>query len=245
MFKIETGKKKKPWKGFIYGVPGIGKTTAASHAPKPLFIDLEAGSMELDVARLNGSIKTKDNLVAAMRFFLESEHDTLVLDTAQEVESILIRHVLDPDNKKPEAHFSILDIPFGKGYEYLVGEWRDVVKIFDIINAKGKNVLLLGHETSQKYEDPTSENYDRFSPNLNKRSVGFVVGKMDFVVFARHELSLVERKGSMDKKRAIGTGRRMAHCEETPTIIAKNRFNLPPIMDFDGATLFKLIEERI
>jgi len=244
MFEVESGKVKKPWKGLIYGVPGIGKTTAASFAPKPLYIDLEAGSSELDVARLKGTFKTKEQIVSALRYFLKSDFETVVLDTAQEVETILIRHMLDPDNKNPDKHFSVLDIPYGKGYEYLIGEWRDLIKIFDLLNSNGKNVLLLGHETSQKYEDPTSENYDRFNVSLNKKAVGFVTGKMDFVLFARHEVSLVDRKGSMDKKRAIGSGKRVLHCEETPTIVAKNRFNLPATMPFDGKKLFELIEGR-
>lgn len=244
MFEVESGKIKKPWKGLIYGVPGIGKTTAASHAPKPLFVDLEAGSAELDVARLKGQIKTKEHLIAALRYFIKSDYETLVLDTIQEVETILIRNMLDPDNKSQDKHFSVLDIPYGKGYEYLIGQWRDLIKIFDTLNANGKNVLMLGHETSQKYEDPTSENYDRFNVGINKKSVGFVTGKMDFVLFARHEVNLVDRKGSMDKKRALGSGKRILHTEETPTIVSKNRFNLPSTMPFDGAKLFELIEGR-
>ena len=50
--KIITGKQARYQKIVIYGPEGIGKSTFAAHFPKPLFIDTEASTAHMDVARL-------------------------------------------------------------------------------------------------------------------------------------------------------------------------------------------------
>ena len=50
----------------IYGGPGIGKTTLAASAPDPVFLDLEHGTRQIDVAR-TGEIDTWDHLLAPAR----------------------------------------------------------------------------------------------------------------------------------------------------------------------------------
>lgn len=49
--KIERGKKQTALKIVLFGPEGIGKSTLASKFPDPLFIDVEGGTNQLDVAR--------------------------------------------------------------------------------------------------------------------------------------------------------------------------------------------------
>src|SRR5688572_27062951 len=48
---VKRGVMKEPLRALIYGPPGVGKTTLAAHAPAPIWLDVEGGSGELDVAR--------------------------------------------------------------------------------------------------------------------------------------------------------------------------------------------------
>ena len=50
-FEIKKGKIKSAIRLTMYGAEGIGKSTFASKFPDPLFIDVEGGTKQLDVAR--------------------------------------------------------------------------------------------------------------------------------------------------------------------------------------------------
>ena len=44
--RIHTGRRHSPPRFLIYGTEGIGKSTTASQAPKPIFIPTEDGASE-------------------------------------------------------------------------------------------------------------------------------------------------------------------------------------------------------
>jgi hypothetical protein len=132
------------------------------------------------------------------------------------------------------------DFGYGKGYNMLAIEWRNFISNLNYFTKAGKNVLLVAHEKVEKVEDPTSENYDRFQLNIHKKTAPVVTAKMDAVLFARGEVILHERKGSIEKKRATGTGQRVLHCLESPCWVAKNRFGLPEKMEMNPQ-IFEII----
>ena len=232
---IARGKKEAPWKVMIYGTPGCGKSTWAAHAPNPFFLDLEAGLNRIECDRTPTRLTTYDEVMDWLKWFYTSSYQTLVVDTLDELDNILTAKVCKAHNKE-----TLVDFGYGKGGELLVSEWVKILVILEAIRAHGKNVLLIGHETIVKFEDPTAENYDKYQLKIHKKSAQVVTAKMDAVFFARYEAVLKERAGT-EKFRAVGTGRRVLHCAERPCWVAKNRFGLPDEVEM-SAKVFELLK---
>lgn len=63
-FNISKGKQKSAIRFCAYGPEGIGKSTFASKFPEPLFIDVEGGTKQLEVARFDHQPETWNELLA-------------------------------------------------------------------------------------------------------------------------------------------------------------------------------------
>lgn len=242
--KIVKGKVKTPWAVIVYGPPGIGKTYWATHAPKPLFIDMELGSTQYECDRIldpndeNRPITKYADLIAAIQTAAASDYKTIVFDTADALEKILSQHVCETHQKE-----SLADFGYGKGEVHLRAEWTKIINVVLRLKAKGKNVIFTAHEQIQKLDDPTTESYDRFTLNLDKKATPAITAAMDAVLFARYETVVKERDDKSNKMRAIGTGKRVLHALESPAFVAKNRMGLPAIVPMTTALFAKFDEQ--
>ena len=151
-FQVIKGVTPCAWKVLIYGTPGCGKSTLATHAPKPFFLDLEGGLNRIDCER-SPRLQTLDAIKMALRFAISEGYKTVVVDTIDEVERLLAETVCDRGGKA-----TLIDFGYGKGHDLLVEEWKDFVGILNAVQARGVNVILIGHEQVKKFEDPTAEN---------------------------------------------------------------------------------------
>src|SRR5688572_10475054 len=88
-FQVRTGRRVLPQKVVIYGPGGIGKSTLASLAPNPIFLDIETSTERLDVARLDG-IETWADLRAVIQSDRLDGYGTLVLDSATKAEELAV-----------------------------------------------------------------------------------------------------------------------------------------------------------
>ena len=90
---LRRGRVTRPQKSAIYGPEGVGKTTLASQAPNPVFLDTEGGTDHLDVARLTAE-KWEDILAIINQLATEPhEFRTLVIDTIDWLEKRLAEFV--------------------------------------------------------------------------------------------------------------------------------------------------------
>lgn len=225
--EIIKGKQQRAWKGLIYGVAGIGKSSFAALAPKPLFLDVEDGITRIDADK-TPLLKSYDEFLQALRWAYDSEYQTIVIDTMDYLENHIHTHVCAVNNWK-----NIEQPGFGKGYAIAQEEWFKLMSIFDNFVAHGKNVLLVGHDQIKSYVSPDQDAYDRYMIKLNQKSAALVVAKMDFVFFAQFETILKEDRVKDDRLRAVGTGKRVLRTCETPAWIAKNRFGLNASVPMD------------
>jgi hypothetical protein len=152
---------------------------------------------------------------------------------------MLSEKVVETWNLSNKRVKTVGDIPYGRGGDLIVAEWREMIGYFDRVVEAGKNVLLIGHEQIVKFENPTDANYDFYTVNIHKKAAPVVVAKLDAVLFARLETAV---KGDDEKGKAISTGRRLLHTSQAASYVAKNRFGLGEVIDMDGPTLFASIK---
>ena len=109
---ISTGTVPSKKKFVIYGTEGIGKSTFASKFPDPLFIDVEGGTKNMDVRRFADPPTSYAMLTNYIDHVMQNAGicKTLVIDTIDWVERMIINDVCDSHGKK-----GIEDFGYGNG----------------------------------------------------------------------------------------------------------------------------------
>lgn len=247
------GKKPEPWVAAIYGVPGCGKSTLATYADDPVFIDVEGGLSRIDCVRNAERITTMEALREALKWAIGCPHRTVVIDSLTAVEEILTNQILEEKNRGRDPQYLVTSLadkdafPYGAGHEILKAKWTLFAKMLFKIRDAGKNVLCICHEGIEKVENPSGENYDRYTLQLHKKSVPVIVSKMDAVLFAHYGKFLKSKAGS-DKKIAFDKGERQVLTMEKAFAVAKNRFGLADMAPFntpeESAAIFAKMDER-
>jgi hypothetical protein len=254
---VVSGKKKAPYCLVLYGVPGIGKSTLANKAPKPLFIDLEGGLSQIDCARVpvvDGQDHTRimewKSPTPGMRGFIEAltdafkaeDYQTVVVDTITEAEVLLVRYILESSELNPRRYGSLTDFGYNKGFQMLGEQWSNFMRyVGRLMAATGKNVIFVGHSQIARVEEPGLEPYDRFDLNIHKQCKPHLVNFADGIFFARSEL-VVRDKETGTKKQAVSSGKRFLFCTEKPNWLAKNRFGLPEKIEMNP-DVFKYLDQ--
>ena len=234
--KIEQGKIKSAVKGVIYGPEGIGKSTLASQFPDPLFLDIEHGTKQLDVKRVDYIEMGKDRITTPVNGWnelLEALNQivadptickTLVIDTADMAEVFCIENTVKENQIK-----SIASADHGKGYVMLAENFRRMLNILTTITEIcGINVILLAHSKIVKFEQPDEFGaYDRYELKLEKKNAMALKEWADIVLFLNYKINLIQADGKMGKSYKATGGNRVIYTNHTPTWDAKNRFGLP------------------
>ena len=222
--KIITGKQSGPRKILLWGQHGIGKSTWASEAPSPIFLDIEGGLNDINCARTE-RIASYQSLCEAITLLAgDPGFHTLVMDTVDWAERLIFNQVADAAGKP-----TIADIGYGKGYAEAARLWERVLNSFDAAIAAGKGVILLGHGRIVRFENPETQAYDRYEPDLHKSTSGMVQEWCDEVLFASFRVfTRVEDLGFNTKRTiALGGKERFVRTNESAAAAAKNRLSLP------------------
>jgi hypothetical protein len=226
---VVKGRIEQPSRLVLYGPPGIGKSTFASNSPMPIFVGAEKGTAQLDVTRFSQP-EILDDVFSALTELGTQEHPykTLVIDTADWLEPIIHKHVLDEDNRGKDASKASPDIDsmgFGRGYNLALTQWRKLITYFERLgDVKGMHVLILAHTQIKSFKNPEGEDYDRYEMKLHHKASGLLQEWADDVLFTNYETFTNEKKGRV---RGISSGARIIHTTRTAAFDAKNRHNLP------------------
>ena len=220
MLKISHGIIQRAQKCVLYGPEGIGKTTLASEAPEPLFIDTEGGTSHLDVNRLTECPQTWEELLKTIEEVAKEDCcKTLVIDTIDWAEQIAINHILKKYNQP-----SIESFGYGKGYTYIAEEAGRFLSALDKVIASGKNVILTAHAKMRKQELPDEAGqFDRWELKLSKQVAPLIKEWADAVLFINYKTLLVKTDSGNNKARG---GKRVIYTTHNPTWDAKNRHGL-------------------
>jgi len=162
----------------IYGAPGMGKTTLAALAPNPLFIALEEGGLDINNPRtgeaLNfvSDVETYEDVLDVMdQSEILDDFDTLVIDSATELEQLAIAYML---HTVPAAGGSsatnIESYGYGKGFQHLHDTFRIALSKADQVVRRGKNIIFLAQMQPVKTTNAESDDFLKEAPLLSNKN---------------------------------------------------------------------------
>ena len=134
----------------VYGNGGVGKSTFAATAPKPLLVDCENGSkyfglrgIEVDVAK----VSQWSDMEGLFDIAKSGKYETIIIDPIGELMEKLKRYmVLKADKKLVQSDGS----PSMAGWGWLKDTMRSTIKI---LRDSGVNLLLVAHVAEEKDEE--------------------------------------------------------------------------------------------
>jgi hypothetical protein len=229
--RVQRGRVAKPPRLLVYGTEGIGKSTFAAGTPHPIFIQTEDGLDEIDCAKLPLA-RTYDEVPSVLNELCTQPHDfeAVVIDSLDWLERLIWDRVC---RESGVSSIEKADGGFAKGYVHALTYWREIVGLLDRLrNDRGMVVILIAHARVEKFEDPESSPYDRYTPRLHKHAAAFVSEWCDAVLFATRKFRTQTEDAGFNRKRtiahAIGKdgGERVLRAVGGPSCVAKNRYGI-------------------
>ncbi|HBG28368.1 MAG: hypothetical protein A2Y10_08690 [Planctomycetes bacterium GWF2_41_51] len=230
--QIRTGKQPSPPRLLLYGTEGIGKSTFAAQAPNPIFIPTEDGLNEINCASFPKAKKYND-VESYLSALAIEQHDyqTVVIDSCDWLEQLIWDELC---HLSGASSIERVSGGYGKGYTEALGFWRQIVDALDALRTeRHMAVILVSHSRVERFEDPESNAYDRYTPRTHKHATALLTEWADAVLFATRRFRTQSEDGGFGKTRNIAVGigesggERLIRTVGGPSCIAKNRYNLP------------------
>ena len=226
----KTERASQPPRIVVHGLQGVGKSTFAASAFKPIFLPFEDGltGIETDAFPLLTSFEEAEQ---ALQSLASEKHEfqTVVIDSLDWLEPHIWARVAKDHGKE-----SIESIPYGKGYIEALTLWRRLLDQLNALRAKGMATILVAHTEVKRFDAPDMDAFDRYQIKLHKGASALVVEWADVVGFAQIETAIKkESTGFSSRARGVATGRRVLRVAETPAYLAKNRYSLPDPLPLD------------
>lgn len=233
---IKRGKQARAQRICVYGPEGIGKSTLASYAPKPLFLDTEMGTGQLEVDRVE--VEVLDHISYTINEILNNpgEYQTVVLDTADNLWRLCADSIV-AENK----NWKDIESPgYGKGYAMASDRFRLVLAQFDRLINAGVNVVIVSHAKVTTVNPPDNSEYSKYCIKVsvsNKQAEAsreLMKEWCDCLLFCNFDTVVDSSKGKACKhERAIYTT-----C--APAWEAKNRYSLPEKMPMTAESMERI-----
>ena len=230
--KIHTGKRPAPPRLLLYGVEGVGKSTFAANAPNPIFIPTEDGLGEIECASFPMAKKLTDVESYLSALAIEPhDYQTVIIDSLDWLEQLIWD---DLCRLSSATSIEKVDGGFGKGYTAALRFWRQIIDSLEVLH-KERNmaVILIAHAKVERFEDPESSAYDRYTPRLHKHANAVITEWADAILFATRKFRTESEDAGFGRERTIAVGigkdggERVLRTVGGPSCVAKNRYNLP------------------
>lgn len=238
---ITKGVSRLPPRILLYGIEKIGKSTLGANAPKPIFVQTEDGLGQIDCDKFPVATtfeQVKVNLEALLT--QPHEYESVVVDSGDWLERLIYDHTCKASGV---SSIELAAGGYGKGYTAALAYWREVLDMLDECRNRGMIVIIICHAIVEKFDDPDSASYDRYSPKLHKKTSGPLLTEWaDAVLFATRKIRVaVEKEGMKKRATATGIGKaggdRFLRCVGSPSCVAGNRYNMPDEIPLSWADL--------
>ncbi len=100
---------------------------------------------------------------------------------------------------------------------------------------RGMATLYLAHSQTKRFDDPASQSYSQYLPDLHERPLGLFEAEVDFVFLLKQEVSLQKEKTGFNNERKIAQSGEQRWIYATPSAawIAKNRYGIPSMTPYN------------
>jgi len=158
-------------KGLIYGVPGIGKTTIALSAPRPLLIDFDKGLSRVKIQHRKDCVVADDysKLLEVLNDPALSNYDTIVIDTLGKCVDRIADYCAksNPKVRQADGQLSM------KGWGTVKLTFQNLLKLLE---SKNKSLIFVAHESEEKDGDMTIKR-----PDCSGSARKDIVKELDFM----------------------------------------------------------------
>lgn len=191
-------------KMLIYGQAGMGKTTLALSAPRPLLIDFDNGVNRVNYAHIKDTVQIESyyDLLAVLNNEDLSPFDTIVIDTGGKMLDAMATYIIANNPKLGRSNGMLTQ----QGYGQRKAEFTALLRL---LYSKKKDVVFVAHRKSVNDNDET-----RYVPLFGGSNYDDLVTELDLVGY-------LEANG---RKRTIT-------FDPTSRNDGKNTCNLPPVME--------------
>lgn len=187
-------------KMMIYGQAGMGKTTVALSAPKPLLLDFDNGVKRVNMAHLDGidivQVTSWQDVQQVLQEDL-SAYQTIVVDTIGKMMDFIISYKCG--TRQPQI----------RDWGGINAEFSWLTRTLSSLN---KNVVFVAHRDTRKEGDDTV-----FIPALREKSYNSIVTELDLL-------------GYLEMRNENGVQKRTITFDPTSRNDGKNTCNLPGLM---------------
>ena len=188
-------------KMMIYGQAGMGKSTVALSAPKPLLLDFDNGVKRMNMAHLENIDTVQVTSWNDVQLVLQEDlsvYQTIVVDTIGKMMDFIITYKCG--TRQP----SIRD------WGGINAEFSWMTRTLSSLN---KHIIFVAHRDTRKEGDDTV-----FIPSLREKSYNSIVTELDLL-------------GYLEMKSERGVQRRTITFDPTSRNDGKNTCNLPSVME--------------
>jgi hypothetical protein len=233
--------KIKPPRIVIHGKPGVGKTSFAADAEGVLFMPLEEGLATLEVPHL-AKPETYANVMSALWELRTEQHDyrVLALDTIDKMEPLVWQAVCEEGGKT-----NIEDFGFGKGYTKADYCWQEFFEALNDLVDRGMTIIVLCHNEGRMIDDPQIGAYNHFTPKLHKRANALLTEWADIIGYLDTERVAVDKGDKRETRTSQSTGQRVLHLEDQGAFVAKNRYDLPPMIQIPKERPYQALRNEL
>lgn len=223
-----TGRQAKAPRILLYGSEGVGKSTFAAGANKPLFIQTEDGLNQIDCTRFPlAEDYDTFNRYLDQAVYQDHDYKTIIIDSVDWLEKIIHQKLC---NDSGVATIELACGGFGKGYTQTKVLFESVLKKLEAARQRGITVILIAHAKVDKFIDPECGQIDRFDSKLHDKTNSVIKEWADVILFATRLFGA--NKGDTAKNE------RIVRTAGGPAYVAKNRYNLPEVMPLDYNVVF-------
>jgi hypothetical protein len=205
-----------PPKGIIYGSPGVGKTTFGASAPGALIVDCEHGANMTRCAR-TPHLKTWPAQLAVLSALATEDHPygVVVVDTLDWMLGALETQVSGAASGKLAETLNKSNGGYGNGKQVFRNHITLVLlPALDALVHRGLAVILLAHADRQDITDADGVTTEKTVAEIHPDYLSLFMAWADFCCLAKQTAS----------------GARELICQDNGRALAKNRYQLPPVL---------------
>jgi hypothetical protein len=229
VYTLNTARTARGKKIILYGASGMGKTTLACMAPKPVFVAADDGIDEIVnpatgetvpsyTARSYADVRA---ILAQPKLFQGFE--TIILDNMTEVEALSVPYILDTVTKDGKAVKSIEGYGWGSGYAHIADHNTYVKYDLQRLADAGFNVVVICQMAPRKETSAEVDEYLKDGPKLVWKPNVKAFSVTEFVEWSDYCFKIGYSNLTVSNKRASSNGQRVIFTQPQPNLEAKAR----------------------